>query len=319
MHRIRATGKAPSLRRRSWPCYSQEFRPLCRGMTIVPRLVLRSKAVHRYEGRTAGKSDRGLPVPRSRTESCPANTQIAYNSGSVGALTVTGPGSELNNTGAAYVGLGGSGTMTIQDSGQASDSSAEVGAFSGSFGNVVVDDGTWMTSGLLDVGVGGMGVVTVEDGGELVAGALDVGGNGTLIIDPATVNVSGDFTLDANGELLLAISGITPDLISQLDISGFGLFQGTIDLDFIDGFAPAMGEKFDIINSLGADFSDATIQIQGLDPGFQYTESFADGQFTLVADNNGVSTPEPGSMWLVGTGLAVLCAVGIMAKLKSKS
>ena len=81
-----------------------------------------------------------------------------------------------------------------------------------------------------------------------------------------------------------------------------------------------MGESFDLINALGADFSGATIQIEGLEPGFQYMDTFANGQFTLVADNNGVSsTPEPSSMWLAAAALAVLSLAGLRKKLKSRS
>jgi T5SS/PEP-CTERM-associated repeat protein len=250
-----------------------------------------------------------------------ANTQIACNSGSVGTLTVTGAGSQLDNAGAVYVGLGGQGALTVQDGGQVSDSSAFVGDVSGSAGDALVDDGTWTTSGLLGIGVGGTGVVTVEDGGDLSAGYIAVGGSGSLIIDPSTVDVSGGFTLDANGVLSLDIGGITPGLLSQLDISGFGLFDGTIDLDFIDGFAPTTGESFDLINALGADFSGATIQVEGLEPGFLYTDGFANGQFTLVAGNNGVSssTPEPSSLWLVATALAALSLAWLGKSLKGRS
>ena len=105
------------------------------------------------------------------------------------------------------------------------------------------------------------------------------------------------------------IGGITPDLFSQLDISGFGLFDGNIDLDFINGFAPTAGESFDLINALGADFSGTTFQIDGLNPGFQYTDTFSNGSFTLVAQNDGTSTsptPEPGSFWLLASALLVL-------------
>jgi hypothetical protein len=58
-----------------------------------------------------------------------------------------------------------------------------------------------------------------------------------------------------------------------------------------------------LINVLGgADFSEARLEIGGLAPGFEYTDVFEDGAFTLTAQNDGVSTttPEPGSAWLLG-------------------
>jgi hypothetical protein len=111
-----------------------------------------------------------------------------------------------------------------------------------------------------------------------------------------------------------------PGLFSQLDISGFGEFQGTIDLDFIDGFAPKTGDSFDLINAFGgADFTAANFQIGGLEPGFEYTDTFSDGQFDLVADNNAVSTPEPSSALLLVPVLAALFLVGLRKKLMVRS
>ena len=107
--------------------------------------------------------------------------------------------------------------------GVVSDVNATVGDHAGSTGSVLLDAGTWINSGSLDIGINGTGVVTVEDNGELSAGSIEVGGNGSLIIDPAIVDVSGGFTLDANGVLALDIGGITPNLFSQLDISGWAV------------------------------------------------------------------------------------------------
>jgi hypothetical protein len=109
--------------------------------------------------------------------------------------------------------------------------------------------------------------------------------------------------------------GITPDLFSQLNISGFGLFQGTVDFNFIDGFAPHMGDSFNLITALlGADFSSATFQIDGLQPGFQYSDAFSNGIFTLTALNDGISssaTPEPNSLWLV-CGALIFISIGVL-------
>ena len=114
---------------------------------------------------------------------------------------------------------------------------------------------------------------------------------------------------------------LTPDLISQLAIGGFGLFQGTIDLDFINGFAPKTGDSFDLISALGgANFSGATFAIEGLAPGFQYSDAFSGGQFTVTAENDGVSTtPEPGTSWLVGGMLLIVSVGALRNRLKAKA
>ncbi len=157
------------------------------------------------------------------------------------------------------------------------------------------------------------------DGGDLSAASIVVGSGGSLIIDPSIVD-TGDFTLSPGGMLSLDIAGLTD--YSQLDVSGTGVFQGTIDFDFVNGFAPIKGESFDLINVSGsANFGGATVHIEGLAPGFVYSDTFSGGEFMLVADSNGVSTsaaPEPNFVWLLGGILVVLSAGGMGKKLRSK-
>jgi len=255
-----------------------------------------------------------------------ADGEIAYNSGSsVGVVTVTGPGSQWNISGALDVNGLGHGTLNITNGGLVADASAKVGQLSvfGASGSVLVDAGTWTTTSLLTIGTGGPGAVTVKDGGDLSAGSMIIGGAGSLTVDPATVDVLGDFTLMPNGVLTFDIAGTTPDLISQLYIGGSGLFEGTINIDFINGFAPTTGDSFDIIKALGgADFSQATFDVLGLAPGFQYFNDFSGGDFTLTALNDGVSNsesgiPEPGSAWLVGGVLTALSLVALRKRLKA--
>jgi T5SS/PEP-CTERM-associated repeat protein len=218
-------------------------------------------------------------------------------------------GAEFSTPADLVVGQSGQGTLSIASGAKVSDVNATVGAVSGSTGTVVVDAGNWTNSGSLDIGINGAGVVTIKDNGHLTSGDTTVGGYGSLIVDPAVVDILGNFTLSHGGLLELDIAGITSDLFSQLSISGSGFFQGTIDLDFINGFAPETGDSFDLITSNGADFASATFTIEGLEPGFLYTDSFSNGSFTLVAQNDGVSTtatPEPSSLWLLASALIIL-------------
>jgi T5SS/PEP-CTERM-associated repeat protein len=269
---------------------------------------------------------------------------IGYNAGANGTVVVTGPGSMWNNnggvvnvgaqgTGTLNIGAGGQvsagflvvgtnsqGTLNISSGGTMTDTSAAVGAAAGSNGHVLVDAGTWTSTGFLDIGVGGNGTVTIQDNGQLAAGSILIGPNGILVDDPSTVDVNGDFTLDPGGIVQLDIAGATPDLIIQLNISGFGSFQGTIDVDFIDGFAPKAGEFFNLINVLrGGNFSQANIQISGLVPGFQYGDDFSNGDFRLVADTNGTVMPEPGFWWPVAIASVGLSLVALRKNLRNRS
>jgi hypothetical protein len=86
----------------------------------------------------------------------------------------------------------------------------------------------------------------------------------------------------------------------------------------MDGFAPTAGETFDLINAAGgANLSAATLQIEGLEPDFDYSEMFTNGEFTLTAINDGVSVssaPEPNSFWLFAAALTSVLPAGAARK-----
>jgi len=277
-----------------------------------------------YGGLTVGDAGQGtLTVANGGVATTNGPTYLGYAGGSVGTITVTGAGSQFTSSSDFFIGNGGQGSLTIAAGAAVSDVNATVGALAGSTGNVLVDGGSWTNSGSLDIGTGGTGVVTIKDNGQLSAANITVGSQGSMIVDPSVVDVSGNYTLLPGGVLELDIAGTGPGSFSQLDISGTGLFEGTIDFDFIDGFAPTTGESFDLINAAGADFSDASFEIEGLQPGFLYNDSFSDGSFTLTAEDNGVSetaaTPEPGSFWLLGSALTALSIAVRRKNLKARA
>jgi hypothetical protein len=87
----------------------------------------------------------------------------------------------------------------------------------------------------------------------------------------------------------------------------------TLQLDFIDGFAPTTGETFNLVDygslrSLTTDFT--TVDITGLATGFNYTLTpvgIGGTDFQFTALNNGVSTtPEPSTYLLVLAGMSFL-------------
>ena len=104
--------------------------------------------------------------------------------------------------------------------------------------------------------------------GILTTGDTTVGSLGRLTVDPSLVTVNGDFSLLNDGLLTFDIAGTSPDLFSQLDISGVGLFQGTIEFDFIDGFAPTAGDSFDLINAAGQTLASPVSRWKSWNPDF---------------------------------------------------
>jgi T5SS/PEP-CTERM-associated repeat protein len=231
---------------------------------------------------------------------------IGSTLGSSGSVTVTGTGAQWNNTGTLTVGGAGFGTLAVTNGGLVTSAGATVGATAGSIGVVILNASTWNNgTSPLTIGVNGTGVVTLLNGSTLTTGTTTVGANGSLTGDPSNIDVFGNFTLQPYGVLTLDIGGTGVGDYSVLDITGTGTFQGIIDLDFIDGYLPKTGDTLDLINALSSTFSGATINIEGLGPGFLYSDGFSNGQFDLTALNNATSpTPEPQSFALALTGLA---------------
>jgi fibronectin-binding autotransporter adhesin len=206
---------------------------------------------------------------------------VVGGGGAMGSLTVRNGGVIDFGPGTIEIGILGPGTLTLQNNSEVAANDITIGTH----GQVIVQQSTSMLTG-------------------------NVTNHGSLILDPSTLNVLGNFTLAPDGTLVLDVDGTASGLFSVLNISGLGLFDGTIDLDFIDGYAPKMGDSFDFVNILGeADFSTANVKIDGLAPGFVYTDTFSNGSFDLVAQNDGVSTsatPEPSTLWLFASALVVL-------------
>jgi autotransporter-associated beta strand protein len=144
--------------------------------------------------------------------------------------------------------------------------------------------------------------VTVNDGGTLggsgTTGTVIVNHGGTVAPgDPQTLTVNGDYQQN-NGTLRLAIAGTSAGSFDRLIVTGGVTLTGTatLELDFINGFAPHTGDTFDLVTA--ASFTGSfTVQIEGLAPGFQYTLTpDGSGNLQLTALNDGVPvgpTPTP--------------------------
>jgi autotransporter-associated beta strand protein len=157
--------------------------------------------------------------------------------------------------------------------------------------------------------------VTVNPNGALGGGGTidgDVLNKGLVAPgDPKVLSITGDYVQDAGAILRLAISGTDSSMYDHLLVGGsVVLLSGSIlDLNFTSGFAPHMGDIFDLIigdGSISGDFS--TINIDGLAPGFRFSLNDINGTLQLLAQNNGVaSVPDMGSsVTLLGLALFAL-------------
>ena len=184
------------------------------------------------------------------------NGYIGFNPGSTGVATVTGSGSQWNNSDSFYLGgtsfeTGGTGVLTIQDNGLVS-----------------------VTNTLKIWGPGTLDL----DGGTIRAGTLDHTGGGTFNFLDGTLSVDtfdGDLTqnggtfLIGNSPGISNVTGSYNQLGGALEIelfSGAGglpvagmdfdqltadsvTLSGTLDLSADPGYLPTLGDTFSIINT----------------------------------------------------------------------
>ena len=90
---------------------------------------------------------------------------IGLSAGSMGAATVTGAGSQWNNSGNLSVGHVGDGTLNVTAGGVVSNSIGSIGSSTGSVATVTGAGSQWNNSGILSVGQAGDGTLNVEAGG----------------------------------------------------------------------------------------------------------------------------------------------------------
>ncbi len=188
------------------------------------------------------------------------NSYIGYTTGSWGAVTVDGPGSNWNNSGgsALYVGYSGNGMLSITNGGAVSNSGGYIGAYNGSSGMVTVD-GTgsrWTSGGPLYVGGGdysyyygsGNGTLAITNGGAVSntdahigyglgsTGAVTVDGPGSIWANSGSLYVGGDNNYGGAGTLSVtngaAVSVTAQTYVGWLDGSSgaiqFGGNGGTL-------------------------------------------------------------------------------------------
>lgn len=108
-------------------------------------------------------------------------------------------------------------------------------------------DGTLMPAGIIDIQAGSM----FGTGGALSAtvhssGTLNLG---DLVKKAGLLSIAGDYTQNAAAALNIDIGGATAGTqFDQLNISGAASLNGTLNLSLINGFVPAIGDTFAIIN-----------------------------------------------------------------------
>jgi hypothetical protein len=160
--------------------------------------------------------------------------------------------------------------------------------------NVDVSGGTLSGGGEI------LGDVTIDAGGTFAPG--DQG----FVIDGLTNNYSNWPTseaLDLQGTLDIQIASAHD--YGSIDVRGNVEVGGTLDVSF--AFTPYVGEQFDIIDWFNGGGAFSSID-SNLPSGFYLEEINGDQLAIRVEQSQEVTTPEPGTLLLLGTGIASLLA-----------
>ncbi len=116
-------------------------------------------------------------------------------------------------------------------------------------GTVAIPAGIRLSSGAT-IGCTNQGTLRVANGGTMNltgpslfnSGAIQVGSRGTM-------KLSGNYTQDASGHMFFEVHGLTAGTgYGQLNISGAAALDGALNLGFLNGFQPSLGDAFDLIH-----------------------------------------------------------------------
>jgi outer membrane autotransporter protein len=175
-----------------------------------------------------------LTIEDGGTVSAANNAYFGSTPGGSGTATVSGAGSQLNTTNDIVVGFAGTGALTIESGGTASDRTGYIGYWAGTTGTAVVSGAgsQWTNREGLHIGYLGTGSLTIENGGAVTAPTTylgtDTSGQGTLSLTGS----AGARGLLTTGQVVKGAGSAT------LTLDG-GMLQATADQpDFLSNFAP---------------------------------------------------------------------------------
>jgi hypothetical protein len=228
-------------------------------------------------------------------------------------LTVTGPSSDTTikrlavgaTTGTTTLDLGGAGLLRVTNRVNVRSN----GRIFMNGGSMIVGTGAATpVADTLHVTAGGF----LAGDGRVVGDVINAGGIVVPGASPGELVIEGDYTLGIDGRLIIEIAGTGIGEYDVLNILGTAIFDvgSTIDLKFINGFAPSTDDTFDFLKAyaFSGDMNLLNFNIFGLEPGFDFTTGFTDaGTFSMTALTDGVSSvPIPGAVWMFGSGLLAL-------------
>ncbi len=188
-------------------------------------------------------------------------------------------------------GTGGPGTVTL-DGGSISVTTGEL--FVDSVGTLAGHGTIFMPASSLPFAVTQLGTISpaiaVEDPPEA---RLDGRRAAAALLGPAPLVIDGNLTLGASAVLRISVAG--PGSFGILRVTGAATLAGTLELRFVEGFLPAAGAAFDVLEVEGAVRGGfERVVVRGVGERLPFTAGVANGVLTLttLADAKACSGPD---------------------------
>lgn len=165
-------------------------------------------------------------------------------------------------------------------------------------GAVVVGSGSPATTGTLRVGSGG----ALEGLGTVVGDVLLTGGAVAPGVSIGKLTINGDFA-QQSGTLGFEIGGTAPASgYDQLSVNGHAALGGTLQISLLEGFSPASGDSFNILdwNSRSGEFSDVLLPSLGPRKSWDLNQLYTDGIIAVDVRPD----PEIIALWTFEAGTA---------------
>ena len=174
--------------------------------------------------------------------------EIGRNSGGSGTVTVTGPGSVLNNSGQLVVGDAGTGSFAVQNFATATTDPLSAGVAAAVIANQAGSDGSsvtvsgigsdWQVGGTLQVGNAASGSLAVVAGGTVTAAAAEVGvqsggaGNMMLSGTSSSLSLTGTMSVGMGGAGELSVlNGANLTIGGDLNVGQTAGDSGNVDFE----------------------------------------------------------------------------------------
>jgi hypothetical protein len=206
--------------------------------------------------------------------------------GGLGSMNISGAEADAHVAGDTDVGRIGEGRGLIKiDFG---GNLTVVGTLRVVVGSVTLHEGSLNVLDM-DIGpngtLGGTGTVVVA--GSVIADGMVSPGN-----SPGTLTIDGDLVVNSTGVIDAEVAG--PDALSDhLIVTGNATLNGTLLLHFMNGFAPKTGDHFEVLHVNGATTGDfAATQVEGLEPGAQFSIAQSGSSYVVTALNDAVALPK---------------------------